>query len=69
MQRTHRAVVAGIHGLQQVEGLGSAHLADDDTLRPHAQAVAHEVAHGDLTLAFEVRRTGLQPNGMGLLQL
>ena len=69
VQRAHRAVVAGVHGLQQVERLGSAHLADDDALGPHAQAVAHEVAHGDLALAFEVGRPRFQPHHVRLLQL
>ena len=69
VQRAHRAVVAGVHGLQQVERLGSAHLADDDALRPHAQAVAHQVAHGDLAFAFEVGRPRLQPHHVRLLQL
>ena len=31
--------MAGVHGLEQVEGLGSAHLADDDAFRAHTQAV------------------------------
>src|SRR5262245_33884034 len=69
MQRAHRAVVAGVHGLQQVEGLRPAHLADDDALGAHAQAVAHQVAHGDLAFALEVGRAGLQAHDVGLLQL
>jgi hypothetical protein len=69
VQRAHRAVVAGIHRLQEVERLGSAHLADDDALGPHAQAVAHEVAHGDLALALEVGRARLQAHHVRLLQL
>ena len=40
VQRAHRAVVAGVHGLQQVERLGSADFADDDAFGPHTQAVA-----------------------------
>src|SRR5690606_28785190 len=69
VQRAHRAVVAGVHGLQQVERLRSAHLADDDPLGTHAQAVAHQVAHGDLALALKVGRPGLQPDDVRLLQL
>src|SRR4051794_25337014 len=69
VQRAHRAVVARVHGLQEVEGLRSARLAHDDALGPHAQAVAHEVAHGDLALAFEVRRAGFETHHMGLLEL
>ena len=61
--------MAGVHGLQQVECFRSAHLADDDAFRPHAQAVAHEVAHGDLAFAFEIGRSGLEPHGVRLLEL
>ena len=39
-----RAVMAGVHGLQHVEGLGAAHLADDDAVGPHPQRVADQVA-------------------------
>jgi hypothetical protein len=39
-----RAVVAGVHGLEHVQGLGPADLADDDAVGPHAQRVADEVA-------------------------
>ena len=69
VQRAHRAVMAGIHGLQQVEGFRSAHLADDDPLGPHAQAVPHQVAHGDLAFALEIRRPRFEPDGVRLLQL
>ena len=69
VQRAHRAVVAGVHRLQQVERLGSAHFADDDALGPHAQAVLDQVAHGDLAFAFEVGRPGFQAHHMRLLQL
>src|SRR5579875_1799709 len=65
----HRTVVAGVHRLQQVKSFRPTHLADDDPIRPHAQAVAHEIAHGHLALAFEVGRPGLQPHHVGLLQL
>ena len=61
--------MAGIHGLQQIEGFGSAHLADDDAVGTHTQAVLDEIAHGDLALAFEVRRPRLKPDHMRLLQL
>ena len=35
-----RAVVAGVHGLEHVEGLAGTALADDDAVGAHAQAVA-----------------------------
>src|SRR5450830_1106299 len=69
MQRSHRAVMAGVHGLQKVERLGTANLADDDALGSHAQAVPHKGAHGDLALAFEVGRTSLQTYDVRLLEL
>ena len=69
VQRAHRAVMAGVHGLQQVERLGSADFADDDAFGTHTQAVAHQFAHGDLAFAFDVRRAGFQPHHMRLLQL
>ena len=61
--------MAGVHRLQQVEGLGSAHFADDDPLGAHTQAVLDQVAHGDLALAFEVGRAGFQAHHVRLLQL
>src|SRR5580692_7372009 len=69
VQRAHRAVVAGVHGLQQGEGFLAAHLADDDAFRAHTQTVAHQVAHGDLALAFEVGWPRFQPHHVRLLQL
>ena len=69
VQRAHRAVVAGVHGLQQIECFGPADLADDDSFRPHAQTVAHQVAHGDLAFAFEIGRTRLQAHRVRLLKL
>src|SRR6266567_1218793 len=61
--------MAGVHGLQQVERLGSADFADDDALGSHTQAVADQFAHGDLAFAFDVRRTSFQSHHMRLLQL
>ncbi len=57
-----------IHGLQHVECLTAADLADDDAVRTHTQRVAHEVADRDLALALNVGRAGLQRNDMALLQ-
>src|SRR5687768_10571478 len=61
--------MAGVHGLQEVEGLRAAHLADDDALRTHTQAVLDEVAHRDLALAFDVRRARLEAHDVRLLEL
>src|ERR1700757_4015433 len=69
VQRAPRAVMAGVHGLQQVERLGAADFADDDAFGAHTQAVAHQLAHRDLAFALDVRRGGFQPHHMRLLQL
>ena len=58
VQRGHRAFVAGVHGLEHVERLGAAALADDDPLGPHTQGVAHQVGGRDRALAFDVRPAG-----------
>src|SRR5207245_10251861 len=36
----HAALVAGVHGLEHVQRLRSAALADDDAVGPHTQGVA-----------------------------
>src|SRR5882672_11274060 len=69
VQRSHRAVMAGVHGLQQVERFGSADFADDDAFGAHTQAVPDQFAHRDLAFALDVGRTGFQPYHMRLLQL
>ena len=69
MQRAHRAVVARVHRLQQIERLRSAHFAHDDPFGPHTQAVLDQIAHRDLSGAFEIGRTRFQPHDVRLLQL
>ena len=64
-----RAVVAGVHGLQHVQALAAAALADHDAVGAHAQRVAHQIADGDLALALDVGRPGLQPHHVVLLEL
>ena len=61
--------MARVHRLQEVESFRSAHLADNDPFRPHAQAVAHEVAHGDLALTLEVRGPRFETHHVRLLKL
>ena len=65
----HRAFVAGVHGLQHVEGFLAAALAEDDALGPHAQRVLDQLALADFALAFDVRRPRLHARDMRLLQL
>ncbi len=62
-------IVAGVHGLQHVQGFAATNLADDDSFGPHTQAVPDEIARGDFTLAFDIRRSRLQSNNVWLLQL
>ncbi len=62
------AVVAGVHGLEHVQGLGPSYLADDDAVGALAQGVDHQVANGDLALSFFVRRAGLHAHHVGLAQ-
>jgi hypothetical protein len=64
-----RAIVTGVHGLQHVERLAAAALADDDAIRPHAQRVANQVADRDLAFAFHVRRPRLERHHVRLRQL
>ena len=61
--------MAGVHGLQHVERLLAANLAEDDAVGAHTQRVLHQIAHGDLALAFEVGRPCFEPHDVGLLQL
>ena len=65
----HRAVVAGVHGLEHVEGLAGAALADHDAVGAHAQAVLDEVADRDLAATFDVGRPGLQREHVLLVEL
>ena len=60
-----RAVVAGRHRLEHVEGLAAADLTDDDAVGAHAQGVADQVADGDLALALDVRRGGTPGGSRG----
>jgi hypothetical protein len=69
MHRSHRAVMARVHRLQQIEGFRTAYLAHDDAFGTHTKAVSHQIAHVDLALAFEIGRARLQTHDMGLLQL
>ena len=52
VERRHRAVVAGVHGRQEVETLLAANFAEDDAVGTHTQRVDDEVADGDRALAL-----------------
>ena len=68
VHRGQRALVAGVHRLQHVQRLAAADLADDDPVRAHPQRVADQVADGHRAAALDVRRPGLQPDHVLLLQ-
>src|SRR5271165_591432 len=56
----HGAFVAGIHGLEHVEGFFTAHLADDDAIGAHTQAVDEKLTLADGALAFNVGGAGFE---------
>ena len=61
---SHRAVVARVHGLQQVERLGSADFADDDA-SGRIRRQLRTSSRIDLAFAFDVGRTGFQRTTWG----
>ena len=65
----HRALMAGIHRLQHVEGFLAAALAEDHPVGTHAQRVLDEIALADFAAAFDARRSGFHAADMRLLQL
>ena len=69
VDRRQRALVARVHRLEHVQGLGAADLADDDPVGAHAQRVPDELADADLALALDVRRPSLERDHVLLLEL
>ena len=68
MDSGERAVVAGGHGLEHVEGRRVAALADDDPVGALAQRVGHEVAVVDAALALHVGVARLHAGDVRLVQ-
>jgi len=60
--------VAGIHGLEHVEGFAATALADDNAIGAHAQGVLQQVANRNLAAPFDARGTGLKAHDMVLGQ-
>lgn len=54
------AVVAGIHRLQHIEGLGAAHFADNDAVGVHAETGANQVGNANLALPFGIPVAGFK---------
>src|SRR5262249_40679499 len=69
VDRGDRSVVAGVHGLQHVEGLTGTTLTDDDAVGAHTQAVLYEGADRDLARALEVRRARFHGEHVLLVEL
>ena len=61
--------MAGVHGLQHVEGLGAADLTDQDPVGPHPQRVADQLPDGQLALALHVGRAVLERDHVRVLDL
>jgi len=69
VDRGERSVMARVHGLEHVQHLVAAHLADHDAVGTHTERVPDEVALRDRAASFDVRRTGLEPHHVRLLEL
>lgn len=52
--------MTGIHRLQHIQTFSSPDLANDNTVRPHPQRSADQVADGDLAPPLRVSIPGLQ---------
>ena len=61
--------MAGVHGLEHVQGLSPTALTDDDAVGSHTEAALDQLADGYGPLAFDVGRPGLELNPVRLLQL
>src|ERR1700687_2275125 len=69
VDRGHRTIVAGVHGLEHVQRLTTSTLTDDDPVGSHTQTALDELADGHRAFAFHVRRTRLELDPVRLLKL
>ncbi len=69
MDGRQRPVVTGVHRLQHVERFFASDLADHDAVGAHTQGVDEQLPLPDRALAFDVRRTRLEPRDVLLVQL
>jgi hypothetical protein len=69
VNRGQRTVVARVHGLQHVQRLRSAHLADDDAVGAHTQGVDHQLPDFDRSLSLDVGRPRFHPGHVHLAHL
>jgi hypothetical protein len=61
--------MAGVHGLEKIHCFFTAHLAQHNSIRTHAQSIYDQLPLQDFTSPFDVGRTAFQPDHMFLLQL
>ena len=61
--------MAGVHGLEHVDGLLGTDFTHHDSVRTHTQSVHHKLALLDGALPFNIGRTCFQPDDMILTQL
>ena len=54
MNGADRAVMSGVHRLHHVQSFAASDLTDDDSVRPHAQRVAHQISLRHRTLSLDV---------------
>src|SRR6516165_789822 len=69
VDRSKRAIVASIHGLEHVERFFATDLAYDDAIGAHSQTVDHQVPLQNRALTFHVGGTTLQADNVTLLHL
>ena len=69
MNRRQAAIVAGVHGLQHVDGFAAANFADHDAIGTHAQSVANQIALRHFASTFDIGRPSFQADHVRLLQL
>lgn len=60
--------MAGVHRLQHFQYFGAAHLADHDTVRAHAQAVADQVADAHRAMAFGATDAAFQADHVRVVE-
>jgi len=69
MDCRQRTVMARIHRLKHVQRFLAADLAHDNPVRPHAQAVHHQLSLEDGALPLDVGRARFQPHHVILVKL
>jgi len=69
MDSGERAIMAGIHRLQHVQGFAAANLTNDDAVGSHSQGIFDQMSDRDLPRSVGIRRFRLQPNSMNLMEV